>query len=119
GLPLRSKPASILGYINPDWTGGWSKDFRYKRFTMSSLLDVRHGGQNVSIGNWCGMYAGILSSTIKGREVDWNNPVLLVDGIDKTTKQQNTIRVTAEDYGHNLYPTVEPAVFNSGFVKLR
>ena len=27
--------------------------------------------------------------------------------------------VTAEDYGHNLYPTHEPAIFSTGFVKLR
>jgi TonB-linked SusC/RagA family outer membrane protein len=119
GLPVGSTTNKILGNVNPDWTGGWSNEFRYKNWGLSSLLDIRHGGQNFSVGNWWGMYSGILSSTLKGREVDWNNPGLLVDGIDQTTGKQNTIRVTAEDYGHNLYPTAEPAVFNSGFVKLR
>lgn len=119
GLPIGNSAASILGNVNPDWTGGWTNEFRYRGFTLSSLLDVRHGGQNFSIGNWWGMYAGVLESTLKGREVDWNKPGLVVDGIDVDTGLPNTIVVTAEDYGHNLYPTAEPAVFNTGFVKLR
>jgi len=119
GLPIGATTSSILGNVNPNWTGGWANEFRYKNWGLSSLLDVRNGGQNFSVGNWWGMYAGILSSTLKGREVDWNKPGLVVDGIDKATGKPNTIVVTAEDYGHNLYPTVEPAVFNSGFVKLR
>jgi hypothetical protein len=120
GLPISTNPGNItLGNINPDWTGGWSNEFRYKNWGLSSLLDVRHGGQNFSIGNWWGMYAGILESTLKGREVDWNNPGVVVDGIDKATGKPNTINRTAEDYGHNLYPVPEAALFNSGFVKLR
>jgi hypothetical protein len=119
GLPLQDPNKKILGNVNPDWVGGWANEFRYKRFALNTLLDVRKGGKNFSIGNWWGMYAGILSSTLKGREVDWNNPGIVVDGIDKATGKPNTTVVTAEDYGHNLYPTHEPAVFNTGFVKLR
>jgi hypothetical protein len=51
--------------------------------------------------------------------VDWDNPGLVVDGIDVNTGLPNDVVVTAEDYGHNLYPIPEAAVFNSGFVKLR
>jgi len=119
GLPVSTGSSIILGNVNPNWTGGWANEFRYKNWGVSSLLDIRKGGQNFSIGNWWGMYAGILESTLKGREVDWNKPGLKVDGIDQTTGTANTITVTAEDYGHNLYPTAEPAVFTSGFVKLR
>ncbi|HEY6219296.1 MAG TPA: hypothetical protein VIV65_04505, partial [Gemmatimonadaceae bacterium] len=119
GLPVSTGSSIILGNVNPDWTGGWNNEFRYKNWGVSTLLDARHGGKNFSIGNWWGMYAGILASTLDGRETDWDNPGKLVHGIDATTKKENTIRVTAEDYGHNLYPTAEPAVFNSGFVKLR
>ena len=121
GLPVGSGSSklSILGNVNPDWTGGWANEFRYKAWALNTLLDIRRGGQNFSVGNWWGMYAGILSSTLKGREVDWNNPGLVVDGIDKATGQPNTTVVTAEDYGHNLYPVQQAAVFNTGFVKLR
>jgi hypothetical protein len=119
GLPQQDPNKKILGNVNPDWVGGWANEFRYKRFALNTLLDVRKGGKNFSIGNWWGMYSGILSSTLKGREVDWNNPGIVVDGIDEATGKPNTTVVTAEDYGHNLYPTHEPAVFNTGFVKLR
>ncbi|MEP6731944.1 MAG: SusC/RagA family TonB-linked outer membrane protein [bacterium] len=119
GLPIGDPKLRILGNVNPDWTGGWSNEFRYKAWSLNTLVDVRQGGQNFSIGNWWGMYAGILSTSMKGREVDWNNPGLVVEGIDKKTGQPNTTVVTAEDYGHSLYPTAEPAVFNSGFMKLR
>ncbi|MEP6990045.1 MAG: SusC/RagA family TonB-linked outer membrane protein [bacterium] len=121
GLPVGtgSSKLQILGNVNPDWTGGWANELRFKAWTLNTLLDIRRGGQNFSIGNWWGMYAGILESTLKGREVDWNNPGLVVDGIDKATGKPNTTNVTAEDYGHNLYPVAEAGVFNTGFVKLR
>ncbi|MDB4913979.1 MAG: TonB-dependent outer membrane protein SusC/RagA [Gemmatimonadetes bacterium] len=119
GLPVSNPTLRILGNVNPDWTGGWANEFHYKSFTLSSLLDVRRGGQNFSIGNWWGMYAGVLESSLKGREVDWNKPGLVVDGLDQVTGKPNATVVTAEDYGHSLFPTAEPAVFNSGFVKLR
>jgi TonB-linked SusC/RagA family outer membrane protein len=119
GLPIGSSGSKILGNVNPDWTGGWTNEFRFKRWTLTSLLDMRQGGENFSIGNWWGMYAGILESTLEGREQDWNKPGRIVDGIDEDTGLPNTVVVTAEDYGHNLYPTAEPAVFSTGFVKLR
>jgi len=126
GLPIGSGSSKqkVLGNVNPDWTGGWTNEFRYKRWTLTSLLDIRQGGENFSIGNWWGMYAGILESTLKGREVDWNNPGLVVDGVTKASCDAgsctaNTKLVTAEDYGHNLYPIPEAAVFSTGFVKLR
>ncbi len=119
GLPLASSTLKILGNVNPKWTGGINNEFRYKNFTFSSLFDIRTGGQNFSIGNWWGDYAGILASTLKGRETDWNKPGVVVDGIDATTGKANTETVTAEDYHHNIYPVVEDAIYNTGFVKLR
>ena len=119
GLPQPAAALKILGNVNPDWTGGWANEFRYKAWALNTLLDIRRGGQNFSVGNWWGMYSGILASTLKGREVDWNNPGLIVDGIDAATGKPNTVTVTAEEYGHNLYPVAEAAVFNTGFVKLR
>lgn len=119
GLPLRGTAKKILGNVNPDWVGGWSNELRYKRLALNTLLDVRHGGQNFSIGNWWGMYAGILKSTLKGREVDWDTPGLVINGIDKASGQPNTTRVTAEDWNHSVYPINEAGIFNTGFAKLR
>jgi hypothetical protein len=119
GFPQRDPVKKILGNVNPKWVGGFGSDFRFKNYSMNILFDMRVGGQNFSSGNWWGMYAGILESTLKGREVEWNKPGLVVKGVDATTGQPNTEIITAEDYAHNLYPTNEPAIFNTGFVKLR
>jgi TonB-linked SusC/RagA family outer membrane protein len=119
GLPLRDPVKKVLGNVNPDWTGGWLNDVRYKNYALSVLVDFRRGGQNFSIGNWWGMYAGVLESTLEGREQDWDKPGRIIAGVDQTTKQPNTTRVTAEDYYHTVYPIHEAAVYNTGFTKLR
>jgi TonB-linked SusC/RagA family outer membrane protein len=119
GLPLRDPTKRILGNVNPDWTGGWANEVRYKSVALNVLVDFRRGGQNFSVGNWWGQYAGILASTLEGRQEDWDKPGLIIDGIDQTTGKQNTIRVTAEDYNHTVYPIHEAAILNTGFTKLR
>ena len=119
GLPQRAATKSILGNVNPDWTGGWSNDIRYKNWSLSTLIDIHHGGQNFSVGNWWGTYAGVLSNTLKGREVDWNNPGYVAKGIDAATGKANAVVVTAEDYNHAIYPINSMGVFSTGFAKLR
>ena len=119
GLPLRDPVKRVLGNVNPDWTGGWANEVRYKRVAVNALLDFRRGGQNFSIGNWWGTYAGILSTTLKGREQDWNKPGIVFDGIDKASGKPNTTNVTAEDFNHNVYPINEAGIYNTGFTKLR
>ena len=119
GLPTRDPVKRILGNVNPDWTGGWANEFRYKSVALNMLVDFRHGGQNFSVGNWWGQYAGILKSTLNGREVDWDKPGLVLEGIDIATGKANTTSVTAEDYNHTVYPINEAGIFNTGFTKLR
>ena len=119
GLPTRDPVKRILGNVNPDWTGGWANEVRYKSVALNVLVDFRRGGQNFSVGNWWGQYAGVLASTLNGRQVDWDTPGLVLDGIDKATGKPNTTRVTAEDYNHTVYPINEAGIFNTGFTKLR
>jgi hypothetical protein len=57
----------------------------YKNWTFSGLLDIKRGGDIYSITNWFGEYAGVLASTLKGREVDWDNPGVVVDGIVRSS----------------------------------
>lgn len=119
GYPQRATAKQVLGNVNPDYTGGWSNDFHYRNYSFSFLIDMQHGGQTFSIGNWWGNYAGILENTLEGREVEWNKPGLVVKGIDQATGKANTTVITAEDYQHSIYPIVEPAILNTGFAKLR
>ena len=126
----------VLGNVNPDWVGGWSNELRWKSWALNSLLDIRKGGKTFSIGNMWGTYAGILATTLQGREVDWDKPGLVVPGLDQSTcgagshatadgyyvcvgGQPNTTRVTAEDYRHGVYPATDPYLYDSGFLTLR
>jgi TonB-linked SusC/RagA family outer membrane protein len=109
----------VLGNIQPKWTGGWNNSFKYKNFSLNTLFDIRRGGNIVSITNFFGEYSGVLKSTLKGREEDWNKPGVVVDGIDINTGQPNTVNVTAENYFQNIFPVMEPYVYKADRVKLR
>ena len=119
GLPQRAAKKTVLGNVNPDWVGGWSNEFKYKNVALSFLVDMHHGGQNFSIGNWWGEYSGVLASTLAGRELDWNKPGYVAKGIDAATGKTNTVVVTREDYNHSIYPIASPAILGTGFAKLR
>jgi len=109
----------VVGNIQPKWTGGWSNQFNYKSLSLNALFDIKRGGNIVSITNFFGDYTGVLAQTLKGREVDWNNPGLVVKGIDINTRQPNTVNVTTEQYLQNIFPSTEPYVYDASYVKLR
>lgn len=109
----------VVGNINPKWVGGWNNEIRWKGITASALLDIHRGGNIYSVTNMFGQYAGVLTSTLKGREVDWNNPGLLIHGIDDKTHQENTIHRTSEDYYQNLFENGEAFLYDDSYVKLR
>ena len=69
GAPLAALTTSVLGNVQPKWTGGFINTFRYKGFDLSGQLDARIGGQLYSATNAWGKYAGILEEeTLEGRE---------------------------------------------------
>lgn len=109
----------VIGNIQPKWTGGWANDFTYKRLSLNALFDFKRGGNIVSITNFFGDYTGVLAQTLKGREVDWNKPGLVVKGIDVNTGKPNTVNVTTEQYLQNIFPSTEPYVYDDSYVKLR
>jgi hypothetical protein len=114
GLPQRTAATEIIGNIQPDWTGGLVNTFRYGSFDFSSQIDARVGGQLWSATNLFGTYAGILESTLLGREEGVQIDGVLADGtpISRT--------VASETYHKSgLYRIDEHFVYDAGFVKLR
>ncbi|MEP6493857.1 MAG: SusC/RagA family TonB-linked outer membrane protein [bacterium] len=119
GLPTKGANR-ILGTIQPRWTGGWANELRYRAFTVGGLLDFHVGGDIFSISNMFGQYSGVFNESLVGREVDWNNPGLVVKGIDTKTHQPNTINVTAEQYYQDaLFQLHEAFVYKDTYTKLR
>jgi hypothetical protein len=45
GLPVGDDNPRIIANPNPEWTGSVRTGFRFQRFSVSGLLDIRHGGQ--------------------------------------------------------------------------
>jgi TonB-linked SusC/RagA family outer membrane protein len=111
----------LFGSYQPDWTGGWVNTIRYGRFTLNSTIDVRHGGKLFSGTNFYGQATGTLASTMYGREVDWNNPGIVINGIVESTGQPNTKTITSEQYFQSLsYNGIaEPYIYDDSFIKLR
>ncbi len=127
-------PIQVLGNIQPKWIGSWNNTFTFKNYTLSVLLDARRGGQFFSVSNFWGDYAGITKASLQGREVDWNNPGVLVHGltscgagshVDKAGDEvcvngvENTHPATSEDYFQNIYPVVENSILTDNWIKLR
>ncbi|MDO8502778.1 MAG: SusC/RagA family TonB-linked outer membrane protein [Gemmatimonadaceae bacterium] len=119
GYPLRESSLSVLGNIQPKWTGGWGNQLSFGNFSLNTLLDIRRGGKLYSVTNMFGEYAGVLASTMRGRETDWDDPGVLVEGIDVATGKANTKRITAEEYFHGLFGYTEQYVYDAGYAKLR
>ena len=119
GFPLSEDTLSVLGNIQPKWTGGWANQFSFGNFSINTLLDARKGGKLYSVTNMFGEYAGVLENSIPGREVDWNDPGVVVQGIDVDTGLPNTTAITAERYYHGLFGYTERYVYDAGYVKLR
>jgi TonB-linked SusC/RagA family outer membrane protein len=120
GLPIRDPKQVVLGNYNPDWIGGISNTFTYKSLSLSVALDGRWGGNVYSVTKWFGQYAGILSTTLQGRENDWNDPGYLVpNSVYASNGQPNTTRVLAQDYWHNTFYAQEDGIVDASFLKLR
>lgn len=118
GTPIRG-PQAVLGNINPNWVGGWNNELKYKHFSASFLLDFHEGGKFFSNTNMMCDQSGMCANTLKGREVDWNNPGIVVKGIDQKTHQSNTTNVTSEQYFQSLWLINEAYTYDDSYVKLR
>ena len=118
GLPQRDT-LQVLGNVQPNWTGGWNNTFRFGDFTLGALLDTHQGGKLFSVTNMFGEYTGVLGNTLEGRENDWNNPGVVVQGTDVATGQANQVNVTSEDYFQSFFRLHERYTYDASYTKLR
>jgi TonB-linked SusC/RagA family outer membrane protein len=114
GVPLRALTTSVLGNVQPKWTGGLINTIRYKSFDISGQIDARIGGQLYSATNAWGKYAGILKVT-ENREAP-----IVTEGVTSAGVAV-TREATAEDYWHGMgYNSGdEDNILDASFVKLR
>ncbi|WP_044122036.1 SusC/RagA family TonB-linked outer membrane protein [Segatella baroniae] len=117
GLP-EAVEDQVVGNMTPKWTGSVGSSLRYKDLTFSCLVDIRHGGEFVSVTDAYACQQGTSSRTLKGREA---NDLIVVDGVTESG-QANTVGVTSEAYWNAIGgPTgVAEAFIHSGsYIKMR
>ena len=122
GFPQIDPVRKILGNYNPDWIGGIQNRFSYGPIDLSVLVDGQMGGDIFSTTNYWGQYTGVLDSTLRGRETDWCEPGIVVDGILPDGSRNGTTAsatVCPEDFFHNQFGSQEIAIADASYAKLR
>jgi TonB-linked SusC/RagA family outer membrane protein len=110
----------VMGDPNPKWTGGLRNTFRWKKFTLSSLLDIRHGGQVYNGTRYALINFGTGKDTeLRGRTVTFGKDYFRgykVDGPGAGTAATLSEDFFRYDYGF----AVGTGFYEDGsFVKLR
>ncbi|MEL6535575.1 MAG: SusC/RagA family TonB-linked outer membrane protein [Bacteroidota bacterium] len=67
-VPVAAAETSVMGNINPDWTGGWLNTVYFGGFRLSALIDVKMGGDLYSITNRYSHASGNHINTLEGRD---------------------------------------------------
>ncbi|PWG82750.1 SusC/RagA family TonB-linked outer membrane protein, partial [Pararcticibacter amylolyticus] len=123
GLPKFTSTPQVLGNVTPDWVGGISNSFSYKKFQLSFLIDMRKGGDVFSVSQWFGLQSGVLEETVKGgiREngLVVGRDVLSDERVVTEAGEVNTKAVGARDYFQSLWGGRELGIVDGSFIKLR
>ncbi len=118
GLPIRDSKQTVLGNYNPDWVGGITNTFSYKRLSLSFSFDGQMGGNVYSVTRWFGDYSGVLQATLQGREKDWNDRFVAPNAVYQNGAPDTT-HVLAQDYWHNTFYAQEMGIVDATYLKLR
>ena len=119
GMPQADGCRRVLGNYNPDWIGGIQNRFSYGPFDLSILVDGQKGGDIFSVTNWFGEYAGVLESSLRGREDGVCDPGIIVDGLLPSGEQNTTETVCPLSYFGRNFGIHEASIDDATYIKLR
>ncbi len=122
GLPIVETTPKILGNVQPDWMGGVSNNFTFKKFSLSSLIDVKMGGDFYDEGTGTARWTGQYAETAIGREEGVIGKGVMNVGTAESPKYvPNEVIVAGNQfYGYNNPRRYHEASIHDGsFVKLR
>jgi TonB-linked SusC/RagA family outer membrane protein len=115
GLPQKSNEFETIGNISPDWTGSLMSRLQYKNFVLNVLIDVRQGGDVLSVTDALASEAGTGARTVAGRDG------MVVEGVT-SAGQPNTKTITAQQYWQSVggaYGVGEAFLYDGSFIQLR
>ena len=115
-----------VGNYQPDFTGGFSTDFRYKNFRLAASFDFMIGGDMVSWTNMWGTGSGTTqeSAHINDKGVNVREPIakgggVRVDGVNEQGEPV-TAYMNAYQYYHYLANyDLDNWVYSRSYVKMR
>ncbi|WP_152560023.1 SusC/RagA family TonB-linked outer membrane protein [Hymenobacter sp. IS2118] len=124
GRAVLASDNQIVGDPNPKWTGGFTNNFTFKGLTLSTLLDIRYGGDVIS--------RNISDVRRQGAAVETGDreKTFIIDGVianvgtdgrPNGTFRTNDVQISAEDYYNDLYGfgRAEFVVFDASWIRLR
>ncbi len=123
GMPQPDPVRRVLGNYNPDWIGGVQNRFSWGPVDVSVLVDGQSGGDIFSATNWWGEYAGVLDSSLRGRENDFCDPGLVVQGIlpdgSRNGDGTNEVSLCPQEFFGRNFGINEASIDDASYVKLR
>ena len=118
GRAILAADNQIVGDPNPKWTGGFSNNFAFKGLTLSTVLDLRYGGDIIS--------RNISDLRRQGAAVETGDrtKTYVIDGVIRNpdgSVRPNNVQITGENYWDDLYGfgRAEFVVFDASWIRLR
>ena len=113
------------GTFQPDWTGGFSTDFRYKNFRVAANFDFMVGGKMLSVTNMYGKASGMVKETalLNDKGINEREPVLKgggvrVDGVDTEGKPVTCYMNAYYYYNYTKYD-LGAYIYDRSYLKMR
>ena len=122
GLPTLEEGTYALGNIQPDWIGGLTNSFSFKGFSLSTLIDVKMGGDIFDVGTGLARKTGQYAETAAGREEGIIGAgVMNVGTGEEPVFVPNDVIVNATTFWNAQNPRTyhEAGIFDGTYVKLR
>ncbi len=117
GLPLITPGTTVyMGNTRPDWLGGISNSFSYKKLSLNFLISARVGGVVSSFTNAVIYSDGVVEQTLSGRDS------YIFPGVN-AAGSPNTVATTSEKYwkkvGGRNTPAGEVFTYDATNVRMR
>ncbi len=117
GIPLLdTENPRVIGNIQPDYLASLGSTLSYRGFAISGLVDMRFGGQIVSMSEAIAAGKGMALRT------EERTAPIVFDGIDEVTGLANTTPITTESFysligGENAI--AEEFIYSASFIRLK
>ncbi len=129
GKPIPTDTRIKLGNYNPDFLVGVNNTFRFKGLSLSTLFDIRQGGQIYSHTQTVGREGGQIIETLEGRANGYDLSLpgngVIGEGVIQSgdgSFRPNDVKLSSREWHTSITlgrRLIEGMVYDASFVKLR